>query len=92
MTHVALTFEHWADPAPDWDAAAALVLSEGELHVEEGQPAEDEHDEVGDEEGTCRGKQTVVAHTAREGGGGGGRGCHNAIKLYVNYTQSISTY
>ena len=45
-----LTFEHGADP-PDPQAPLACKLAEGELHEEEGDPAEDEHDEVGEHEG-----------------------------------------
>ena len=47
------TFEHRADLVPDDYGAAAVVLAERELHIEEGQPQEDQHQEVGDQERTC---------------------------------------
>ena len=56
-----LTFEHGADPFPDGDAASPLVLAECEFHVEEWQAAKHVHDQVGQQEGTCRrvaGRQT----------------------------------
>lgn len=46
----ALTFEHGADP-PDPQAALACKLAEGELHEEERNPTEDQHDEVREHEG-----------------------------------------
>lgn len=48
--HQGLTFEHGTDP-PDPQAALACKLAEGELHEEERDPAEDQHDEVGEHEG-----------------------------------------
>lgn len=50
VPHPALTFEHGADP-PDPQAALTCKLAEGELHEEERDPAEDQHDEVGEHEG-----------------------------------------
>ena len=47
-----LTFEYWADP-PDWDGALAVELAQDELHVEEREGAEGEHEDVGDEEGSA---------------------------------------
>ena len=51
VPHPGLTFEHGADP-PDPQAALTCKLAEGEFHEEDGDPAEDEHDEVGDQEGS----------------------------------------
>lgn len=53
-----LTFEHGADP-PDAEAALAGELPEGELHEEERDAAEHQHDEVGEHEGTWQ-AQTAV--------------------------------
>lgn len=50
-THPGLTFEHGADP-PDPQAALTCKLAEGEFHEEEWDPTEDEHDEVGEHEGS----------------------------------------
>ena len=47
-----LTFEYWTDP-PDRDGALPVELSEDELHVEEGEGAQGEHHDVGDEEGAA---------------------------------------
>lgn len=60
VPHQNLTFEHGADP-PDPQAALACKLAEGKLHEEERNPAEDQHDEVGEHEGSWH------------RGGGGGR-------------------
>lgn len=50
VPHPGLTFEHGADP-PDPQAALTCKLAEGELHEEERDPAEYQHDEVGEHEG-----------------------------------------
>lgn len=49
--HPGLTFEHGADP-PDPQAALTCKLAEGQLHEEERDPAEYQHDEVGKHEGS----------------------------------------
>ena len=51
LSHPGLTFEHGADP-PEPQAALTCKLAKGEFHEEEGDPAEDEHDEVGEHEGS----------------------------------------
>ena len=43
--------KHGALLVPEADGSLAAVLSEDDLHVEEGQGAEHEHQEVGDQEG-----------------------------------------
>lgn len=49
--HPGLTFEHGADP-PDPQATLTCKLAKGELHEEKRDPAEYQHDEVGEHEGT----------------------------------------
>lgn len=46
------TFEQWA-AFPDGDGACGSVLTQTELHEEEGHASEEEHDEVWDEKHTC---------------------------------------
>ena len=38
---------------PDGEAATAMELTQGQLHVEQRQPAQDQHDAIGDEEGSA---------------------------------------
>lgn len=65
------TFEHGADASPDREAAVAMVLAEGELHEEQRQAPQDQHDAVGNQEGAW-GEEKVTRGT--DGGGGGGKG------------------
>ena len=44
------TFEYWTD-SPDRDGALSVELSEDELHVEEREGPQGEHEDVRDEEG-----------------------------------------
>ena len=43
--------KHGALLGPEADGSLAAVLSEDDLHVEEGQGAEHQHQEIGDQEG-----------------------------------------
>jgi len=65
--HTKLTFEDWAD-FPNGGRSLPVVLAQGELHVEQRHPRDDEEKNVGDEEGTWGG-----------GGGGGGIITHRYI-------------
>lgn len=53
------TFEDGADVLPDGDAAAVVELTQGQLHVEERDPTEERHQEVGQQEGTWAQSQGV---------------------------------
>lgn len=53
------TFEDGADVLPDRDAAAVVELTQGQLHVEERDPTEECHQEVGQQEGTWAQSQGV---------------------------------
>lgn len=46
------TFKYGADVFPDRDAATVVELTQGQLHVEERDPAKHCHQEVGQQEGT----------------------------------------
>lgn len=48
-----LTFHDGTDALPDGETTAAVVLTDGQLQVEQGQATEEEHDAVGNEEGAC---------------------------------------
>ena len=58
-----VTFKEGADPAPAGDGPFAVVLSEGELHVEERDAAHDQHQHVGDEEGAWSNTGRYEEHT-----------------------------
>lgn len=62
-----VTFEDGADVFPDGDAAAAVELAEGQLHVEERDTAEHRHQQVGQQEGTWDGDMWQPER-GREGG------------------------
>lgn len=51
------TFHDGTETLPDGQTAAAVVLTECQFQVEEGQAAEEQHDAVGDEESTCHGRE-----------------------------------
>ena len=44
------TFEYWAD-SPDRDGSLPVELAENELHVEKRESAQEQHHDVGDQEG-----------------------------------------
>ena len=48
------TFQSRTNSFPQRQTTTPMVLSQGELHEEERETAEEEHHTVGDEEGTCR--------------------------------------
>ena len=50
-----LTFQNGAQLAESPDGSPPGVLAHSELHVEEGYPAQEEHHEVGDQEGASPG-------------------------------------
>ncbi len=56
------TFEGGADAFPDGDTADALVLTQGEFHVEERQSAEDQHHQVRDQKRTYNTETQRVSH------------------------------
>ena len=49
------TFKNGTDLAQSPDGSPPGVLAHGELHVEQGDPAQEEHHEVGHEEGAASG-------------------------------------
>ena len=54
-----LTLENWHS-FPYRDDSETAELSEGELEVDEGKAGNDNHDDVWDEECTCRNKKKVL--------------------------------
>lgn len=50
--HQLLTFKQRTDP-PNTDGSLPIVLAKNEFHVEQGNCAEDHHQRVGDQKGSC---------------------------------------
>lgn len=74
--HSYFTFEQRA-AFPHHDGTGCSVLAQAQLHEEERNPREKEHDEVGDEEHTC-GEDKQCQDEEKGGGGGGGGGAAEA--------------
>ena len=62
------------------DGPLPRVLADGDLHEEQGQAAEQEHDEVGDEEGTAAGLQ------------GGNRRLNSTFPLFLREPLGVSSF
>lgn len=55
-----VTFENWADLPPYRNAPISVVLAQCKLHVKKWDSPKDGHDGIGEEEGTCDRRETIL--------------------------------